>query len=171
MTIANRIRTTMSLARHGLAAWNVRQWRAAALAAGGTAFGLGVATVLIPNPVFGRDIAPVWWNYPVWLAASALTGLLVASYVRTGAREAEPTDRQAKRSGILGTIGAMAAWFAVGCPVCNKIALLALGYSGAIQYFAPAQLWLGLAALLLSTVALVYRLAGQVACPASAGST
>ncbi|EPR75477.1 hypothetical protein ADILRU_2020 [Leifsonia rubra CMS 76R] len=31
----------------------------------------------------------------------------------------------------------MLAWFAVGCPVCNKIALLALGYTGALACPAP----------------------------------
>ena len=41
------------------------------------------------------------------------------------------------------------AWFAVGCPVCNKLALLALGYSGAITWFTPVQPFLALGALIL----------------------
>ncbi len=61
--------------------------------------------------------------------------------------------------------GGMLAWFAVGCPVCNKLALLALGYSGAITWFAPVQPFLALGALVLTSVALVWRLRGQVACP------
>ena len=61
--------------------------------------------------------------------------------------------------------GAFLAWFAVGCPVCNKLALLALGYAGAITWFAPVQPFLGILALGLTAVALVVRLRGQVACP------
>lgn len=103
---------------------------------------IGVATVLIPNPVFGRDIPPVWWNYPVWLVTSALSGMLVATYVRphraaagtqvSAADEddyattdpATSTDSgdevQARRSSRMGMAGGILAWFAVGCPVCNK---------------------------------------------------
>ena len=61
--------------------------------------------------------------------------------------------------------GGILAWFAVGCPVCNKLALLALGYSGAITWFTPVQPFLALGALILTGVALVWRLRGQVACP------
>lgn len=60
--------------------------------------------------------------------------------------------------------GAFLSWFAVGCPVCNKLALIAFGYSGAITYFAPVQPILGVAALLLAGIALVWRLKGQIVC-------
>lgn len=59
----------------------------------------------------------------------------------------------------------MLAWFAVGCPVCNNLALLALGYSGALTWFAPAQPFLAALALVLSVIAVLSRLRGQVACP------
>ena len=65
----------------------------------------------------------------------------------------------------MGMVGGVLAWFAVGCPVCNKIALLALGYAGAITWFAPLQPVLAIGALALTSVALVLRLRGQVACP------
>lgn len=68
--------------------WTRRQWVAAALGALGVGMVVGVATVLIPNPVFGRDIAPVWWNYPVWILTSVLMGLLVATYVEPSAKDA-----------------------------------------------------------------------------------
>ena len=60
----------------------------------------------------------------------------------------------------------------MGCPVCNKIALLALGYTGALTWFAPFQPVLAVTALILATFALVWRLKGQLACPlpAPAGS-
>ena len=38
-------------------------------------------------------------------------------------------------------------YLAVGCPVCNKVVLVALGTSGALSWFAPVQPLLGLAAV------------------------
>lgn len=148
----------------GLRAWGPRQVLAAALAGVGLAVLLGLVTVLIPNPVFGRDIAPVWWNYPVWLLTAALSGMLVATYV-TGSAERGGPSPEDRRQGRFGVAGGVLAWFAVGCPVCNKIALLALGYSGAITWFAPLQPFLAVLGLALVAVALVGRLRGQVACP------
>lgn len=166
---------TFSLAVYGLRTWTSRQVIVAAAVA--LAFGvlLGLATVLIPNPLFTREIPPVWWNYPVWILTSAFSGMLSATYVR-GVRASEPAptesvdigqndENQARRVSRIGMAGAFLAWFAVGCPVCNKFALLALGYSGAITWFAPFQPVLAVAALLLTGAALVVRLRGQAACP------
>lgn len=159
--------------------WTPRQVMAAVLSAVAVALLIGVATVLIPNPVFDRDIPPVWWNYPIWILTAVLSGMLVATYVRPysaaqtapaegdAAAESVPpaAEKSEKRSSRLGMAGTFLAWFAVGCPVCNKIALLALGYSGAITYFTPVQPFLAAAAVIFCGVALVLRLKGQVACP------
>ena len=67
------------LAVQALRGWTGRQVLAAIAASAVVAVVIGVATVLIPNPVFGRDIPPVWWNYPVWLVTSVLSGMLVAT--------------------------------------------------------------------------------------------
>jgi hypothetical protein len=146
-------------------------------------FVLGIATRLIPNTLFTREIQPVWWNYPVWIATSVMTGILIGTYVRaqrpprgqtdraentetrTSTEAQVVSDRDERRSGRFGVAGGMLAWFAVGCPVCNKIALLALGYTGALTWFAPLQPVLAVGALLFSTIAVVWRLRGQVACP------
>lgn len=40
-------------------------------------------------------------------------------------------------------VGSLLSFLAVGCPVCNKLMVLALGASGAITYFQPAQPWIG----------------------------
>ena len=171
---------TLTLARQGLATLDRRPWLVALASAVGVALLIGYATVLIPNDFFARDIEPVWWNYPVWLLTSALSGLLVATYIKARVEPVEtspadsrvepvetspevttPTDRRTSR---LGLAGGILAWFAVGCPVCNKLALLALGYSGAITWFAPIQPFLAIGALALTAVALVVRLRGMVAC-------
>lgn len=164
------LRETWSLAVIALRGWTPRQFGLAAVVSTVVALVLGMATVLIPNPIFGREIPPVWWNYPVWILTSVLTGMLVVTYIRppSGRGEDETTAESAeeRRTSRLGMAGGVLAWFAVGCPVCNKIALLALGYTGALTWFAPLQPILALTALVLSAVALLWRLRGQVVCPA-----
>ena len=135
--------TSTRLAIRALKAWRVRQVIAAIVAALLVALVIGFATVLIPNDLFTRDIPPTWWDHPVWIITSVLSGILIATYVRpdtsaapeaTAARtsaNAQYDSARQERSGKLGMLGGFLAWFAVGCPVCNKIALLILGYSGA----------------------------------------
>jgi hypothetical protein len=153
--------------------WPRRRWAIAVV--GGVVTGLIVAlpTAVIPTPVFGREIGVTWWSYPVVLATAVLGGLLIATYVRPGriddgaadVPEPEELDRASK----LGLAGATVSFFAVGCPVCNKLVLLALGASGAVTWFAPIQPYLALVSVVLMVVALRVRLRGEVACavPAS----
>ena len=162
---------SVSLAMRGLRTLTPRQWGVATVTATGFGVLLGLATVLIPNSIFVRDIPPVWWNYPVWILTSIFSGLLFATFIRDNAAskgEAQEASvdngPQARRSSRFGMAGAFLAWFAVGCPVCNKFALLALGYSGAITWFAPVQPVLAVVALILTSVALVVRLRGRVVC-------
>ncbi|MFK4760132.1 hypothetical protein ACI3KS_04275 [Microbacterium sp. ZW T5_45] len=175
----SRQMSSVVIAARALRSWGPRQIITAVVAALATALVIGVATVLIPNSFFARDIPPVWWNYPVWILTSAMTGILTATYIRPrdadGSVADEPTDGSAilangegasdRRGGRFAVAGGLLAWFAVGCPVCNKIALLALGYTGALTWFAPLQPVLAITAMVFSTVAVVWRLKGQVACP------
>ena len=177
------LRETGALALQALRLWTPRQVFLAALMSIGVAVLIGIATVLIPNPIFARDIPPVWWNYPVWLVTSVMSGMLMVTYLRTDAGSgvvpsaAAPSESavesdstrmvevEEQRTSRFGLAGGLLAWFAVGCPVCNKLALLALGYTGAITWFAPIQPFLALGALVLTSSALMWRLRGQVACP------
>lgn len=164
----DQLRTVLQLAWQGLRMWTPRQVTAAVTSAAAVAVVIGIATVLIPNPIFARDIEPVWWNYPIWILTSVLMGMLIATYIGPSRSSTPITDdhddAQQKRSSKLGLTGTVLAWFAVGCPVCNKIALMALGYSGAITYFTPVQPFLAGAAVIFSAIALVIRLKGQVLC-------
>ena len=159
----------MRLSWQALRLWPPRRYALAIVAAIGVAVLIGIPTIIIPNPIFGRDIPVVAWNYPVWLATSGLTGMLIATYF-TGVKAGGPpastgNSARSDRSSKLGFAGGFLTWFAVGCPVCNKIALLALGYSGALAWFAPLQPILAITALGMVTVALMARLRGEVACP------
>ena len=63
----------------------------------------------------------------------------------------------------------MLTLFAVGCPVCNKVVLLALGSSGALAWFEPIQPLLQLAAIGLLVWALLTRLNKAAVCAVPAG--
>ena len=142
-----------------MAQWSVRQWAAAAAGAVAVALAIGLPTEIIPNPWFHRMIEVEWWNAPVLVATAVLSGLLLATYVGDG-RTKPGRDASSTRGGV----GGLLAFFAVGCPVCNKLVVVALGTSGAMSWFAPAQPFLAAGALLLLVVALRGRLRGQRAC-------
>ena len=154
-----------------LRGWSPRRWVVALVCAVGTVLLIGLPTVLIPNPVFGREVPTVWWNWPALLVAAALSGLLVATYVRApgppAGSAAAGTDESGSRRGMLGGV---LTFFAVGCPVCNKVVLLALGSSGAMQWFAPVQPVLAVGAAAALVWALHTRLTGERACAVAAAS-
>ena len=120
----------------------------------------GVATAIIPNPVFGRGIAPEPFAVAVWLASAPLVGIVMATYFAPlPASVARPLVPAAGRDGtMLGTVGGFAAFLAIGCPTCNKIALLLLGASGATTVFGPIQPVIGAVSLALLSATLVWRL-------------
>jgi nitrate/nitrite transporter NarK len=136
--------------------WPRRRWSVAAIWAISTVVVVGIPTVLIPTPIFGRQIPVTWWAWPVLIATAVLAGLLGATYVRSEA----PVERPSS----MGFAGGVLAYFAVGCPVCNKIALIALGYTGALQWFAPIQPFLGIIGIALLIYALHRRLVGEISC-------
>lgn len=155
-----------------LSSWSRRRWYAAAGTAVATVVVIAVPTALIPTPIFGREVPPTWWSWPVLIVTAALSGLLFASYIRqpgdlpdgTDAADGVPIDKK-------GMIGGALTYFAVGCPVCNKIALIALGSAGALRWFAPIQPYLGIAALGLLAWGLKARLDGERSCPVPAAAT
>ncbi len=143
-----------------LRAWPARRWVVALLASLGAALLVAVPTDLVDTPVFSRMIPPTWWAWPSLAVSSVLAGLLIASYV--AGPEGTPTDRGSTRGGWA---GGLLTYFAVGCPVCNKLVLLALGSAGALTWFQPLQPFLQVAAVGLLAWALRQRLRGELACP------
>jgi hypothetical protein len=110
---------------------------------------LGTATAVIPNPIFHRVIATDVGNILSLLGPAALFGPLMATYLvpwpvvcRVGGRA---------------TTGGILSFLAVGCPVCNKLVVLAIGVTGATDYFHPLQPLLGAISLVLLGVALWLR--------------
>lgn len=137
--------------------WDRRRWLAATAGAVVVAVAVGLPTLMIPNPIFARMIPLEWWNRPVWLATSVLAGLLLATYVSQGPRREEAPSRE-------GVAGGLLTFFAVGCPTCNKLVVLAIGASGATTWFAALQPVLAFGGLVLLAVALRSRLRGERTC-------
>ena len=138
--------------------WSRQRWFIAILSSVITGLVIALPTAIIENPIFGRDIAVTLWSIPVLLITSILSGMLFATYIRNESSLNE--DKSLK----LGTAGALFSFLAVGCPVCNKIALIALGYSGAIKYFAPVQPYLAILGVVILSYALIKRLDGEITC-------
>lgn len=144
--------------------WTARHIRVALAGSLATSLLIGLPTDVVPNPVFGRALSVTWWSYPTLAAIAVLSGLLLATYVRPGGDVFfESQDRPARGGAASGLV----SLFAVGCPVCNKLVLVALGSSGAMTWFAPAQPLLAAGSVAGLAWALRGRLRTRSACPAA----
>ena len=148
-----------------LLTWSLRRWAVAIGVGFVTFFAIALPTAVVENPIFGREIAVTSWSVTVLVITSILTGLLTATYVKNDYSDENPVQLK------LGGAGALLSFFAVGCPVCNKLVLIALGYSGAIQYFAPIQPYLALAGIALLMYSLRMRLNNEYSCSISFKNT
>lgn len=138
--------------------WTPRRWGIAVVSGLAVAALVALPTAVIPNPIFGRAIEVTWWSYPVVILSGIFGGLLLATYIK------EPGAEEIDKAAKVGGIGGFLAFFAVGCPVCNKLVLLALGTSGAMTWFAPVQPFLAVASVILMAWALRIRLRGMTSC-------
>ncbi len=151
----------MSNALRLISDWPARRWIAASIGALVAALAMAVPTGLVPTDLYTRMTPVRWWDYPIWIASSSLIGLSLATYVRKS--EPQLAIHPCSRSGR--TIGAsLLTVFAIGCPVCNKLVVTVLGYSGALTYFAPLQPVLGVAGVALLGLGLAVRLRGERSC-------
>lgn len=140
-----------------------RYWLTALAGTVVVALALGIPTDIVPNPWFTRMTPIETDQFVFWILTSVLTGALIGTYVLSRSL-ARHMPSQAIGSGLLGVL-------AVGCPVCNKLVVLLLGVSGAFQYFAPIQPYLGAASVVLAATALAVRLrAWRRACAVPAQS-
>lgn len=142
--------------------WTRRHVMVAALAGVSTYLLLGVPTDVVNNGVFGRSIEATPWSMPVLVATSVLSGLLAGTYVGTSV-----FDSTAK----MGTIGGALSFFAIGCPVCNKLVLIAIGTTGAINFFGPLQPYMAVGGLALLAWAFLRRMKNAAACPVPASAS
>ena len=141
-----------------LRSWSRKRWQVAIISALIAGVVISLPTAIIENPVFGRDIAVTVWSIPVVVVTAILSGMLFATYINNDLKLPEESSLK------IGTAGTLLSFLAVGCPVCNKIALIALGYTGAIKYFAPVQPFLAFFGIAILIYALSKRLKGEIKC-------
>jgi len=114
--------------------------------------GFGILNAIIPTPFFVRPIAPEPFAMAVWVASAPLIGIIAATYLAPATAASNGPAAallDADQGSTLGSLGGLAAFLAIGCPVCNKIALALLGTSGALSIYAPIQPLIGMVSLLL----------------------
>ncbi|WP_454231404.1 hypothetical protein [Mycolicibacterium fortuitum] len=138
-----------------------RQVVVAVAATGVVGLAVGIPSALVQNPLFVRMTPPTWWSYVVWGLVAVASGALTATYVGR-----QPTV--AARTGPMGLIANVGSLLAVGCPVCNKLVVAAVGASGALTMWAPMQPVIAVASLALVGWALWRRLEGMRSCPTPA---
>lgn len=124
-----------------------RGWATALVLAVASMLAIGIPTAIVETPVFGREVPVRPQDYAIWVATGALILLVAATFTL-------PAEQSG--SGFAWG-GGLLSFIAVGCPVCNKLVLLALGTTGALNIFGPVQLYLGLTSLVLLAYTLVVR--------------
>lgn len=134
--------------RTGFGLFGLRGWIVAAIAAVLVVLVLGIPTDMIPNPFFVRMIPVRPQDYFVWFVTALLMGLVGGTF----------TVGRVKGSAGKTWAGGLLSFLATGCPVCNKLVVLLLGVSGALTYFAPLQLYIGIASIALLVWTLHLRL-------------
>jgi hypothetical protein len=124
-----------------------KAWVVTTLAAATGLAVIGLATAIYENPFFVRMMPVRTQDYVTWLLSSVLMGLIVGSYFAAGSTS---VDGKTLSGGVLSVV-------AVGCPTCNKLVVLLLGTSGALSFFAPIQLYIGVASVFLLGWTLLLR--------------
>ena len=127
--------------------FGLKGWIAAVIGAIAAFVVLGVPTAMIDNPYFIRMIPVRDQDYVIWIVSSLLLGLVIGTFAISSVKG---SGGKAMGSGFL-------TFLAVGCPICNKLVIVILGISGALEYFAPVQLYLGIGSVVLLVWTLLLR--------------
>ena len=123
----------------GFCMYSLKAWAITTVVAAIGLVVIGLPTAIYENPFFVRMTPVRAQDYVIWVVSSVLVGLIVGSYFVAGSTSG---DGKILSGGLLSV-------FAVGCPTCNKLVVLLLGSTGALTFFAPLQLYIGIASVLL----------------------
>jgi len=108
-----------------------KTWGITSLTAAIGLFVIGLPTAIYENPFFVRMTPVRAQDYVIWIMSTSGDGKVVSG-------------------GVLSVL-------AVGCPTCNKLVVLLLGTTGALTFFAPLQLYIGIGSVLLLGWTLLLR--------------
>jgi hypothetical protein len=124
--------------------------------------GVILATYVVPPPAVGVALGAGPSVAPGASVAAAAAGPPAGPSPAPGSTNpvasSPAADPVEDRRSLLGYAGGFAAFLAIGCPVCNKIILVALGTTGALTIWAPLQPLIGAASLVLLAGTLAWRL-------------
>jgi len=112
---------------------------------------IGLPTAVVPNRFFVRMTPTRPQDYLFLALTALLVGLIAATYAAPQGSSLPGGEGRLGGGGLL-------SFLAIGCPICNKLVVLALGIGGALRWFAPIQPLLGGASLMLLGVAAWSRL-------------
>ena len=124
-----------------------KAWIITALAAAIGLVVIGLPTAIYENLFFVRMTPVRAQDYVIWIVSSVLIGLIAGSYFVGSSTRG---DGKILSGGVLSVL-------AVGCPICNKPVVLLLGTAGALNFFEPLQLYIGIASVLLLGWTLLLR--------------
>ncbi len=99
----------------------------------------GIPTAIISTPWFSRMTPVTFVDYFFLIVTSGL----LAVYLALPAPAKHTTA----------TAGGVANFFAVSCPLCNKLLVFLLGASAVVQYIEPLRLWFGALGIMLAGIA------------------
>lgn len=139
-----------------------RFWLAAICGTAAAGAILGIPTAVIPNPWFVRMLPTDPVNVVVLLASAPLLGGLFATY----AAPRDRSDPHGSGGAAVPSAASVASYLAIGCPICNKLIVAAIGVTGATTVFAPLQPVIGAASIVTLVLALWLRLRRRASdCP------
>lgn len=147
----NLTRTSADALWSMLRGFSPAAWLLAGIGTVGALAAIGLPTRLIANGIFGRMTPTRMQDYVIWAITAPLVGLIIGSFAL--GRAVETGDGKLLSGGLF-------SFLAVGCPVCNKVVVLLIGTSGALTFWAPLQLWVGVASVLTLAWTLVLRARG-----------
>ena len=106
---------------------------------------LGTVAALWENSFFIRMTPVGNWE----IALLAMLSILIGIYVMI--RRPYCSDKALGAGGVIGCLG-------IGCPICNKILLLAFGSELLLTYFEPIRLYVALLGVLIIIRAIMSEL-------------
>ncbi len=116
------------------------------------------AAATSPIILLGEDGAAASRAASTGAAASSAGSASAVGASAAAAVGASAASAEDERATWLGGVASFGTFLAIGCPLCNKVALVLLGTSGALSVWAPIQPVLGAASLVLLVGTVVWRL-------------
>jgi hypothetical protein len=101
---------------------------------------IGTVTALWPNPLFARSLPAQGFE----ITLLALQSLLIGVYAAL--RRPQCSVRKAG-------LGSVVAFLGIACPTCNKLLLLVFGADALVAHFEPARIYLALAGVAVTALA------------------